>query len=55
MYQYLVPVVAAIASVIMGVATLKWIQVVAMVVIIIGMLMTNRAKHRQERGDMVRQ
>lgn len=46
MYQYLVPVVAAIASVIMGVATLRWIQVVAMVIIIIGMLMTNRAKHR---------
>lgn len=47
MYQYLLPVVAAVASVIMGVATLKWIQVIAMVVIIIGMLMTNKAKHKQ--------
>lgn len=47
MYQYLLPVVAAVASVIMGVATLKWIQVLAMVVIIIGMLMTNKAKHSQ--------
>lgn len=47
MYQYLVPVVAAIASVLMGISNLHWIQVLAMVIIVIGMLMTNRAKHRQ--------
>ena len=46
MYQYLVPVVAAIASVLMGISKLHWIQVLAMVIIVIGMLMTNRAKHR---------
>lgn len=47
MYQYLVPVVAAIASVLMGISKLHWIQVLAMAIIVIGMLMTNRAKHRQ--------
>lgn len=46
MYQYLVPVVAAIASVLMGISKLHWIQVLAMVIIVLGMLMTNRAKHR---------
>lgn len=46
MYQYLLPVVAAVASMLMGISKLHWIQVLAMVVIIIGMLMTNRAKHR---------
>ena len=48
MYQYLVPVVAMIASVIMHVAGIKFIQVVAMVVIIIGMLMVNKAKRSQK-------
>lgn len=46
-YQYFLPVVAMIASVIMGVARIHWIQVVAMIVIIIGMLITNRAKRMQ--------
>lgn len=46
MYQYLLPVVAAIASVLMGISSLHWIQVAAMVIIIAGMLMTNRAKRR---------
>lgn len=47
MYQYFVPVVATVASVIMKVATISWIQIVAMVVIIAGMAMTDIAKRRQ--------
>jgi len=43
-YQYLVPVVAAIASVCMHIATLHTIQIIAMAVIIGGMLLTNHAK-----------
>lgn len=49
MYQYLVPVVAMIASVVMHVASIKLLQVVAMVVIIAGMLMVNIAKRREAR------
>lgn len=47
MYQYLVPVVAMIASVIMHVAEIKWVQIVAMAIIIAGMLMVNKAKRLQ--------
>ena len=47
MYQYFLPVVATLASVIMKVATIRWIQIVAMVVIIAGMLMTDVAKRRR--------
>lgn len=45
-YQYLVPVVATVASVAMHLASLHWVQVVAMAVIISGMAMTTLAKHR---------
>lgn len=45
-YQYLVPVIATIASVIMGLASLHAVQVIAMAVIIGGMLLTNLAKRR---------
>ena len=41
-YQYFLPVVATIASVIMGIAKIHWIQILAMIVIIAGMLITNR-------------
>lgn len=47
-YQYLLPVVAAIASVIMGVAHIVALQVVAMVVIIAGMVLTNLSKWRKK-------
>ena len=47
-YQYLVPVIATIASVIMGLASLHAVQVIAMVVIIGGMLLTNLAKRRAQ-------
>lgn len=45
-YQYLVPVIATIASVIMGLASLHAVQVISMAVIIGGMLLTNLAKRR---------
>lgn len=45
-YQYLVPVVASVASVILGLDKIKWIQVVAMVVIIGGMVMSNIGKFK---------
>ena len=47
LYQYLLPVVAAIASVLMGVGKLHWLQVIAMVIIIAGMICTNLGKKRR--------
>ncbi|MBD5418372.1 MAG: EamA family transporter [Desulfovibrio sp.] len=47
LYQYLTPVVAALAAIWMGVDHLRWAQVVAMLVIIAGMLLTNWGKIRQ--------
>lgn len=48
LYQYLTPVVAALAAIWMGVDHLRWAQVVAMLVIIVGMLLTNFGKKRQK-------
>lgn len=47
-YQYLLPVFATISAVIMGIDHLKWIQVVAMAVIIVGMVLTNVGKKRRK-------
>lgn len=47
LYQYLLPVFATIASVIMGIDRLKWIQVVAMVIIVGGMVLTNVGKRKR--------
>ncbi|MCM1028205.1 MAG: DMT family transporter [Pseudoflavonifractor sp.] len=47
LYQYLVPVFATISAVAMGLDHLKWIQVVAMAVIIAGMALTNIGKRRR--------
>lgn len=44
LYQYLVPVVAAISAVLLGVDTLRWAQAWAMAIIIGGMIMTNLGK-----------
>lgn len=49
LYQYLVPVVAAISAVLLGVDSLRWQQVVAMAIIIGGMIVTNLGK-KSERG-----
>lgn len=48
LYQYLLPVFATIASVVMGIDHLKWIQVVAMAVIVVGMVLTNVGKSRRK-------
>lgn len=45
-YQYLVPVIATVASVAIHLATLRWPQILAMVIIIVGMAMTTVAQHR---------
>lgn len=51
LYQYLLPAFAAISAVMMGIDHLKWIQVVAMAVIVIGMVITNIGKrHRKGNG-----
>lgn len=48
LYQYLLPVFATLSAVIMGLDHLKWIQVIAMGIIIGGMLLTNIGKkHRK--------
>lgn len=47
LYQYLTPVVAALAAIWMGVDHLRWQQAVAMLLIIAGMLLTNWGKKRQ--------
>lgn len=48
LYQYLLPVFATITAVIMGLDQLKWIQVLAMAVIIAGMVLTNLGKRRRK-------
>lgn len=47
-YQYLLPVFATISAVIMGIDHLKWVQVVAMGVIIVGMIFTNVGKKKRK-------
>lgn len=47
LYQYLLPVFATISAVLMGLDKLKWIQVAAMAIIIVGMVFTNIGKHRR--------
>lgn len=49
LYQYLTPVVAALAAIWMGVDHLRWTQVAAMLIIIAGMLLTNFGKKSQKR------
>lgn len=49
LYQYLLPVFATISAVMMGLDRLKWIQVVAMVIIVAGMVLTNIGKRKREK------
>lgn len=51
-YQYLVPVFAAIASVILGVGSLHPVQIIAMLVIIGGMAMSNVGKFRRNKAHI---
>lgn len=46
LYQYLTPVVATISAVLMGQASLRWQQALAMAVIVAGMLLTNFGKSK---------
>lgn len=46
-YQYLLPVFATIGAVVMGLDKLHWIQVLAMVIIVGGMVMTNLGKRKR--------
>ena len=50
LYQYLLPAFATISAVLMGLDKLKWIQVVAMAIIIAGMILTNIGKRRRLKG-----
>ncbi|MCH5223328.1 MAG: EamA family transporter [Muribaculaceae bacterium] len=47
-YQYLLPVFATISAVLMGLDKLKWMQVIAMAIIIVGMILTNIGKKRRK-------
>ncbi len=47
LYQYLMPVVAAITAVLMGLEKIVLIQVIAMCVIVVGMLLTTRGKRKR--------
>lgn len=48
LYQYLLPVFATLSAVIMGLDHLRWIQVVAMAIIVCGMILTNVGKARRK-------
>lgn len=52
LYQYLLPVFATITAVVMGLDHLKGIQVIAMVIIIAGMVLTNIGKRRRSRKQL---
>lgn len=48
LYQYMLPVFATISAVLMGLDHLRWIQVWAMAIIVVGMVLTNVGKkHRR--------
>ena len=52
-YQYLLPVFATISAVLMGLAHLRWIQVIAMGIIVVGMVLTNIGKkHRKDQKEL---
>lgn len=50
-YQYLLPVFATISAVLMKIDRLRWIQVIAMVVIVVGMLLTTFGKRRRVKKE----
>ena len=51
LYQYLLPVFATISAVMMGLGNLKWMQVIAMLIIVGGMVLTNFSKLRKHTGS----
>ncbi|MCM1290990.1 MAG: DMT family transporter [Prevotella sp.] len=52
-YQYLVPVFATISAVLMKIDKLQWVQVIAMIVIVAGMIFTNIGKRKRVVGNAV--
>ena len=50
-YQYLLPVFATISAVLMGLAHLRWIQVIAMGIIVAGMILTNIGKKHRKNSE----
>lgn len=52
LYQYLLPVFATISAVLMGLDKLKWTQVLAMGIIILGMLLTTRGKRKRTQKEL---
>lgn len=50
LYQYLLPVVAAICAMLMGMEKIALIQVIAMCVIVLGMILTNKGKKKRARN-----
>ncbi|MCH5235227.1 MAG: EamA family transporter [Muribaculaceae bacterium] len=50
-YQYLLPVFATISAVLMGLAHLRWLQVIAMGIIVAGMVLTNIGKKHRKKLD----
>lgn len=48
LYQYLLPVFATITAVIMKIDKLHWIQILAMVIIIVGMILVNIGKKKRK-------
>lgn len=48
LYQYLLPVFAAISAVAMGIDKIRWEQVLAMAIIVAGMVMTNIGRGRRK-------
>lgn len=53
LYQYLLPVFAAITAVLMGLEKLLWTQVIAMLVIVAGMVLTNIGKKQRKRREKI--
>lgn len=47
LYQYLIPVFATLSAVIMKLDQLKWLQVAAMALVVSGMIITNKGKHKR--------
>lgn len=47
-YQYLLPVIATIASIVAGLARFEWWQPVALVIILVGVYFANRSKLRHQ-------
>lgn len=49
LYQYLLPVFATVSAVLMKLDTLRWLQVLAMAIVVAGMIATNLGKRRRTR------